>query len=232
MRLFRTGAPKPPLPSHSANRRTKRDRLAGLALALGLIVFALAGLWRPQRASLEPRPLAAQKTVTVSMATPDEAPIEPNVYYEVPADQPRRIMLPTLNTEGFMQRVGLDQKGAMAVPENIGMAGWFVGGGVPGADGLSIIDGHVQGRYAQGIFKNLARIAPGDVFRIEYGDRSTKTFQVVSIQNYPTAAVNEPLFKHVSGIKAQLNLITCGGKYNAQTRQYDQRTLVVSTLVN
>lgn len=214
-------------------KRTQRFVVATmLAISLTLIVWSGVGLWRRYRATHNPNPLPdGSLAVTHSTDNPDETPINTESDYQVAPDQPRAIILSTIDTRGFIQKVGIDQHGAIAVPSNVHMAGWFVGEAKPGEPGLSIIDGHVQGRYQPGIFKNLHKLRPGDRFTVEFGDHSTKEFEVVSVNSYPTDEAAKHLFHRDESITSQLNLITCSGAYNRADRQYDQRLIVVSKAI-
>lgn len=208
-----------------------RSKSIVLVAAIGLLLFSGLGFWQRYQATHADVSLTSEETITSSSAEPDETPVSPAVDYKVAADQPRRILLPSIDSEGFVQRVGVDQHGAVAVPNNIHMVGWFVGNDVPGSAGLSIIDGHVQGKYQAGVFKKLEQLKAGDNFSIEFGDNSRKSFEVVSVTSYPVDGVNEPLFKKRSDIQSQLNLITCGGRYDKQANQYLERVLVISKLL-
>lgn len=209
---------------------TKRKRWLGVALVVvggSLLTYGGLGFWREYRATHNPRLPESGSTVTHSVSEPDETPIKSESDYQVPANQPRSIELPTIGARGYIQKVGLDQNGAVAVPGNVNLAGWFVGEATPGKPGLSIIDGHVQGKYSPGIFKNLGKLKPGDIFIVEFGDRSTKRFEVIRVESHAVADAAQHLFKKQETIESQLNLITCSGAYNNASHQYDKRLLVV-----
>jgi LPXTG-site transpeptidase (sortase) family protein len=198
-------------------------------MGIGLLGFGAHGLWQKHRATHNPHPLPVSSAVIKhSTARPDETPLPSNSSYSVPADQPRKISLPSIDAEGFIQKVATDQTGAMAVPSNIHMAGWFVGETKPGDNGLSIIDGHVQGKYQPGIFKKLDTLRSGDTFTVEFGDRTKRNFQVISVKSYSVEQAAHEMFVKQPSLSQQLNLITCGGKYNTNTHSYDQRILVIS----
>jgi LPXTG-site transpeptidase (sortase) family protein len=195
-----------------------------------MLAFSAYNYWQRYRATHSPHPLpAANQVVDRVVAKPDETPIQKTAQYEVPADQPRKISLPTIGAEAFIQKVGVDQTKAMAAPSNVHMAGWYSPEVRPGDEGLSIIDGHVQGRYEAGVFKNLASLKTGDEFEVEYGDHSIRRFVTRSVKAYSVDDASKALFERQS-YKAQLNLITCGGAYDAAAHQYKQRTIVVSEL--
>lgn len=215
------------------HRRPLLDRLAGvwvvIAVGLGLIGYSAFGLLERYQATHNPRPLADGSTVlSSSAARPDETPVSSDSEYVVAADQPRSIELPTIDARGFIQKVSLDQYNAVAVPANITVAGWYMLGPRPGDQGVSIIAGHVQGRYRPGIFKHLGELKPGDTYSVELGDGTKRTFQVVASRSYSVAEVNREMFRPAPEIEQQLNLITCDGGFNKDSGQYEKRLLVVS----
>lgn len=226
---------EPTKTAQQAPAKRRRNRLLAIApliIGAALLVWCGLGLWQRYRTTHNPNPLPdGSLAVTHSTNNPDETPIDAESDYQVAPDQPRAIILPTIDSRGFIQKVGIDQNGAVAVPGNVHMAGWFVGEAKPGEPGLSIMDGHMQGRYQPGIFKNLHKLRPGDRFTVEFGDHSTKEFEVVSVNSYPTDEAAKHLFRRDESITSQLNLITCSGAYNRTDRQYDQRLIVVSKAI-
>jgi hypothetical protein len=210
-------------------RKLKFRRLAVVLAGLMLLTYSGMGLWQRHSKTNNPKPVpSSSQVITTSTNDPDETPVSLQETYNVPADQPRSISLPTIGANGFVQKVSVDQHNAIAVPNNVNFVGWFTGGAKPGGPGLSIIDGHVQGRYKPGIFKNLSSLKSGDTFQVEYGDRTKRHFKVVRITSYSVADAGREMFKQDSDIESQLNLITCGGRFDSKAQQYEQRVLVVS----
>ena len=169
---------------------------------------------------------AGHTVATVSTDTPSEQPVPDS--YSVPADKPLSIQLPTIKTGGFIQQVGVDKENQMVVPSNVNMAGWYTKSVLPGDDGLSIIDGHVHGLYAKGIFYNLGKLKAGDEFTVTYGDKSVRKFKVKQVQTVSIKEADTTLFVRDKNIPKQLNLITCTGKYDKASKTYDSRIIVVS----
>ncbi len=202
-------------------------------VVVGLLGYGGFGLWQWYWATNQPVPVAILDGAPVerSIDNPSETPIDPKAKYTVPADIPRQIVLPSINTQGFIQRVGIDQNKAVAVPTNIHLVGWYVNSAKPGHEGLSIIDGHVGGRYGDAVFKHLNDLKAGDEFTVEYGDYSKKTFAVMSVKTLSVAEATQALFTSDSSVKNQLNLITCGGAYDAKTNQFNQRVIVTAKLI-
>lgn len=224
---------KPPVLSRLRRFIAGRGRLILAILALALIAFGAAGFWRQYAATHNPHPLPPNgQTVIHSTSHPDETPISSGAAYVVPADQPRHITLPSIGASGFIQRVGLDQNNAVAVPSNVHLAGWYVAGAKPGEPGVSLIDGHLQGNYQFGIFKNLANLQAGDQFTIEFGDHSKRKFKVLTIKLYTPDDVATAMLARQAGVTSQLNLITCGGSFNPGLGGFDKRVLVTSERIS
>ena len=88
----------------------------------------------------------------------------------------------------------------MVAPGNVNLTGWYVGGAKPGDSGLSIIDGHVHGLYAKGVFYNLSQLKVGDSFTVTYGDHSVRHFKVTHVTTVSVADAAKALFSRDSSI--------------------------------
>jgi LPXTG-site transpeptidase (sortase) family protein len=210
---------------------SKHVQMLFLLFGFSLTVFGFVQLFdRYSAVTGDPILPSTSEVVTVDDEEPDEA--KPDVaQYSVPADQPRRILLPSINTEGIIQKVGITAENAVAVPSNIHFAGWYTGSVKPGEPGLSIVDGHVSGRFADGVFKELKNLATGDMFSVEFGDLSIIKFQVMEVRTLPESESAAYLFERREGIEAQLNLITCGGNFDRQNVTFEDRVIVVAKRV-
>lgn len=214
--------------------KPKRALLALLVLvALGLLAYAgmIALDWYKYTHGVAPAPVPGQ-TITTSDATPDERSVDPAATYNVPADQPRSITIDKINLSGFIQRVGVDKNNNIGVPTSVGYAGWFVRSAKPGDAGLSVIDGHVSGRYAAALFKRLPELRVGDSFAVEFGDRSIRNFAVVATSTLPASEAGQFVLEKRGDIDRQLNLITCEGVFNKHTQQYDKRLIIVAKRID
>ena len=176
----------------------------------------------------EPVAVHSEKVVTQSVDKPNEATVSSNDFANVPADQPKEILIPSISVDGYIQKIGVDNNSQMAVPNNIHLAGWYVNSVKPGESGLSIIDGHVLGRYNDAIFKDLINLTPGNTFSIIYGDNSEKLFAVKEVKLLPVSDTAVYLNTKDQNIISQLNLITCGGNFDRNSQTYDKRVVVKS----
>jgi len=169
--------------------------------------------------------------VTDDVQEPEESKVKTNTY-NVPADQPKNIVLPTINSSGPIQRVWVNSKNSIAVPTNAHFAGWYANSEKPGNAGLSVVVGHVSGKYVEGIFKRLSLLKTRDRFSIEYGDGSLRNFEVVETKTLPESETAKYLLTKRSDLQKQLNLITCAGKFNKQTQTFSDRTIVVTKSID
>jgi LPXTG-site transpeptidase (sortase) family protein len=205
-------------------------RVSRVGLIVGAAVVIIGGMgfvrWnRPVR------PPAPKGQHSVSPAQVSETPITNTYYWSGTPDEPRYITLPSIAAEGFVQKVGLQQQ-QIAAPSNIHLAGWYAGSQKPGQPGLSVIDGHVDGRQQPGIFQRLAELKLGAEFTLQTGSENVLRYQVISTRTVKVAEALNQLFSQDAHTVSQLNLITCSGTFNAQSRQYDKRTIVAARLVS
>lgn len=220
---------------HQTKKSTDFFNFRLIALfAIGLVLMSYAATWlcgwyiTTQGSAPPPNP---SNVVYVSSVTPDEKPVDTSAPYKVPSHEPKRISIDSTGITGFVQKVGKDEDNVIVAPSNIHMAGWYTGSVLPGESGLSIIDGHVSGRYGPGIFHTLKNVTPGDIISVEFGDRSMKMFKVVRKKQLPKNEAGEYLMEKDPGIKKQLNLITCAGPFSRVENEYDSRLVVVSKLI-
>lgn len=168
--------------------------------------------------------------VTYSTSAPSEKKPDGNYRWQGSPNDPKRIIISSLSLDGYVQNVGIDQNKAVAVPNNIHIAGWFTESVRPGEKGLSIIDGHVDGQKSDGIFSGLASIKPGALVGIEYGNGSKKEFRVMRVEEVDEAKAASVLFSQSPKSTNQLNLITCSGNFNKGTKRYEKRVVVSTEL--
>ncbi len=143
---------------------------------------------------------------------------------------PIRLLIPTLNIDSEIQRVGRTAKGNMGVPNNYTDVGWYREGPAPGDLGSAVMDGHVDnGLSLPGVFKQLNTIKTGDEIIVVAEDGSSNTFIVTELQLYPykEAPVNL-IFNRMD--KKRLNLITCEGTWVAGEKTYEKRLVVFAEL--
>jgi LPXTG-site transpeptidase (sortase) family protein len=215
-------------------KRRKLEVVLLIVVAVGLIGYGLSGFWQRYRATHDPHPTVSHKVITDAVSHPDETPpVDACAAYKVAAQYPERIDIPEINASGCVERVGLTSAGAIATPTNIYTAAWYVRTVPPGQPGLSVIDGHISGRYkVNGIFQFLGKLKGGDAFTVTLGSGTVLRYQVIKEQSVPLNQAVQVLLTKDRDVVSQLNLITCGGQYDPSTKLYNHRIVVSAALVS
>lgn len=152
--------------------------------------------------------------------------------YEVAADLPRTINIPSISVQARVMQMSVKPDGQLEAPKNINDTGWYTGSSKPGYSGATLINGHVSGVRADGVFKNLKNLGMGDELILENGKRKLFKYKVEKTETVKAKSVNmKKLLEPYGGKTYGLNLITCGGKYDAQKREYSDRVLVYASFV-
>ena len=214
-------------------KRNTSSKKFALTVAVGILGVALLvigglGIWDYYTVTNTGATVPSAETVTDTKTVSEKPVVVSDAAYTVPADQPRVIQIPSLDIEGYVQRVGLDQSGTMSTPNNINFAGWYVNNPVPGKSGVSVINGHAGGKYSDGIFKYIGQLKENDIIRVQMGDMSWREFGVTSVKSYPVDESAVPLFADDPKIDKELHLITCDGVFDDTAQSYDLRTIVVA----
>jgi len=208
-------------------RLTKVQLTALLSITfilLGLVVLFLVLKDSKKRANPE-EIIDPSGIVTISVDEPEET--EPKEYFVAP-DMPKRILIPNINVDGYIQLVGIDKDYRIAVPSNVHLAGWYINSAKPGEIGLSIMDGHRDGSTVGGVFRNIEKLKKGDEIQIEYGDGSIRDFNVVEVKQVSIEDAYNLMYEKRDAIERQLNLVSCGGKYSKTQKTYEDRIIVIA----
>lgn len=147
----------------------------------------------------------------------------------LPASDPVRVQIPSLKVDSGLERLGLDKNRAMETPKDPDKAGWYHPGPAPGANGPSVIAGHVTWNGAPTVFFDLARIDPGDKVEVAREDGTTAEFTVDRVRTYPKDKFpTVEVYRNLD--HAGLRLITCGGDYSKDDSRYADNVVVYATL--
>jgi sortase (surface protein transpeptidase) len=214
-----------------------------IAVALGIIGAGLvwAALSRPTPDSaLAPAP-NGHSTPSTSPSAPRPAPERPTAGADqtdlrdqtkglvLPESDPVALSIPRIGVQSTLVDLGLDTAGAMEVPQDPSLAGWFSRGPAPGALGPAVIAGHVTWDGAPAVFHRLGTMRRGDQMTVTRKDGKTAVFTVTRVarfskSRFPSRAVYGPI-DH-----AGLRLITCGGTYDAARHRYLDNVVVFARL--
>jgi sortase (surface protein transpeptidase) len=186
-----------------------------------------------------PRPSAPDSTVAASAPKPtaerstpqgDQSDVRDRTKGLVlPESDPVVVSIPRIGVRSTLVKLGLDSKGAMEVPKDPAVAGWFSKGPSPGALGPAVIAGHVTWDGAPEVFYRLGTMQRGDQVSVTRKDGRTAVFTVSRVarfskSRFPSQAVYGAI-DH-----AGLRLITCGGTYDAARHSYLDNIVVFARL--
>jgi sortase (surface protein transpeptidase) len=125
--------------------------------------------------------------------------------------------------------VGVDNAGAMVIPEQVSTLGWYRFSASPGATvGSIVIAGHVDSA-AQGLgaFSRLRDAPVGARIELTGASGRVWTYRVVAREEFPKTTVPlGQLFSHYGA--PRLTLVTCGGAFDAAARSYEDNIVVTA----
>ena len=148
---------------------------------------------------------------------------------DVPAEEdapaPMGVRVPALERDLELHPLGLDEGGALEVPEDPHVAGWWSGGARPGERGPAVVVAHVDSHEGPGAFHGLADLAAGERVSIDREDGTGVHFRVDRVErhpkdDFPTTAV------YGDTDAPTLRLVTCAGAFDAQARSYEDNVVV------
>ncbi|MFC7218472.1 class F sortase [Streptomyces polyrhachis] len=142
---------------------------------------------------------------------------------------PVSLYVPGAGVEAPVIERGLDGAGAVEAPPFASPqeVGWYRGGARPGAAGVATFVGHLDTGSSAAVFYRLAEVRPGQRLRVVRADGSTAEFTVdrvetVERRHFDAERVYGP---HVKG-RAEVRLITCGGRYLPEEKSYTANLVV------
>lgn len=185
--------------------------------------------------SAEPSSNQAELDVEGDGDNPAEQKPSINLFskYQTDPEKPRYIRIPSESIEARVKETGLKMDGNVDAPKNIHDVSWYNGTIKPGSkSGVTVMLGHVSGKTMPGVFGSLKNMAENDEINIERGDGKILRYRVVKVEEFEADSMNmASILYDVPKGEQSLRLITCGGRFNRQTNQYDSRTVVYASPV-
>ncbi len=144
--------------------------------------------------------------------------------------KPIRLKIPTLNIDTVIESVATDSAGRMGIPSNDDNVAWWMLGAMPGDIGNAVIAGHYDKKDGgAAVFYNLDDLKIGDVIETIDADSKKYTFKVVKKEIYKDESFPLDLVFGKS-TNENLNLITCEGTFDKNTKNYSDRLVIFTTL--
>ena len=218
---------------HAGRSRRPQGIDVRAVLIMGLVLVAAGAFIVAHALSAGPQlPPAAAQGIPASVGTAvPAAPAKEAVAAPAPASAPVTIKIPAIGVDAPVTRLGLNSDGTIQVPPlgNHNLAGWYDRSAAPGAEGTSVIVGHVDDYAGPSVFFNIKDLRQGDIIDVVGADGRTAVFAVDGVQessktSFPTDAV----YGNVA--YPALRLVTCGGPFDASTGHYLDNIVVYAHL--
>ena len=213
-------------------------------LGATLITLATLGDLRtseePQDASVTaPTAVAEAPTEALAATAPtDSAPAEEPAEgpAEDPADPattgrpaPLQVRIGAIAVDAPVVPVGLEDDGAMEIPERVAEIGWYDPDGLgvePGATGTAVLAGHVDSRsQGRGALYDLRELRTGETIEIDLADGTTQRWLITEVIQYPKDVLPlDEIFTWAG--ESRLAIITCGGEFDRTARSYTDNIVV------
>jgi hypothetical protein len=229
-------APHGRRPPVRLTRRGRRALATGMAAVVvtGLVLVAdgLAGGDGPPQPAAAAAPAAPaaparqQSTPGTGSASRGRPPSVPPTRTPTPRapvralgfSPPTRIRIPSIGVDAPLTRVGLDGRGEIDTPppEKKNLAAWYRNSSSPGADGTSVIVGHVDNMSGPSVFFSLGALKKGKLVEVPRQDGATAVFSVYGVEVVPRKDFPAERVYGDTG-HPDLRVITCGGGYSRAT---------------
>ena len=138
---------------------------------------------------------------------------------------PRAVRLPTIDVAARVVPVGLRRDGALAIPDDVMLVGWYELGVPPGADrGSAVLVAHRDGRgQGRGVFYDLGRLDVGDRLTVRTATDETLAFRIVagtrttsSSRQCPSGTLGRPVDSRDRGQSTPVTRVgSCGSPVGA-----------------
>ncbi len=220
-----------------------RERRAVLRGSTAVLLFLLTGCSAP---ATPPGGVAEQPVRAAELPTGPDRTFPERTVPDVPVRSaavedldvagttpPVRIEIPALGVDLPVQPVGVRTDGWMDVPENPSEVGWYRFGPAPSSErGATVLAAHVDSlRYGLGPFARLKELPPGAEVLVTDDAGATTVYRVEQIARTGKAELDDAGVFDRDGTP-RLQLITCGGSFDRQSRTYSDNVIVTAIPVN
>lgn len=211
-------------PSRHRRRRPKRWWVVAGALllvAVGCLAVGLTGNSRRLAGPAGFRPAPPSTTATTTPVAP----------VALDRSAPTTLNIPAIGVSVSMSALGLNADGTVQVPTDFQQPGWYKLGPSPGQVGSAVILGHVDSYRGPAVFFQLRSLKAGDPVDVTLADGATARFVVRTVAMYPKVQFPAQQVYGSHG-DSELQLVTCGGAFDAHTGSYLSNIVAYTTLLS
>jgi len=144
---------------------------------------------------------------------------------------PVSIRIPAMKVSVSVSQLGLNADKSPHVPTKFQEPGWYKLGPAPGQMGSAVILGHVDDKNGPAVFFKLGSLKAGDKVDVSLADGAVVHFAVTTVETYAKAQFPSQKVYGSHGISG-LQLVTCGGKFDAASGHYLSNVVAFTTLVS
>ncbi|MFF2730827.1 class F sortase [Streptomyces sp. NPDC058008] len=182
-------------------------------------------------AGVPPAPSVASLPTASAPASP--GPSASAAVPALPPSYPKRISIRSIAVDAPFTSLAIGPSGQLDAPpaDDANLAGWFKDGATPGERGTSVVAGHVDTKTGPAVFLLLSTLKAGNTVDITRDDGTVATFKVDSVETFSKADFPDDRVYADNGTP-QLRLITCGGVYDKQKKDYEDNVVVFAHLAS
>lgn len=209
------------------------DQVAPMGVgAPGPIVGEAASAARPPVAGSAARPSTASDSWRPPANGPADAAGPDRPDSTTPTPRPVRVKIPAIEVDASIVALGLQPDGSIEVPQDWDLTGWWQDGPEPGEEGPAVILGHVDSTAGPAVFTGLHALQPGDEVIVDREDGSQVRFAVHAGGLYDKDEFPTDLVYRTPTDVPALRLVTCGGRFDGQTRSYQSNYVVFAEMTS
>ncbi|MET9457543.1 class F sortase [Streptomyces canus] len=206
-------------------------RLTGLTVATAALAAVLTLEAAPSEQASPPDDFGTSATAraaasgTLSPAAEARPSPPPPAQLRYP---PQRVLVPDVGLDTRVRPVGVTEAGAMAVPADPAVAGWYRFGPAPGSShGSSVLVGHADtDTGALGEFAALYDVEPGDTVEVRRAHAEPALYRVTARSTVPKGDLPSATFRR-SGPPV-LTLVTCAPPFLPEKGGYQANLIVTA----
>lgn len=200
-------------------RSTARWAVLGIVLVVAAVLTVALAI-RPTPS--DGGPARATGAVSSAPATTTDPPRSTSA-------PPEHLTIDSIGVSTELVSLGLRPDRTVEVPADAALAGWFDQGPVPGQLGSSVILGHVDSEAGPAVFHALPELSPGAAIDVRRADGTVARFEVDRVATYANEDFPAQEVYAGSPEESALNLVTCGGTYDAARGGWQSNVVVFAT---
>ena len=217
---------------HHAPTPSRLAQTAPLPSEVRSVVVRPSATAKPSRRT-KAAPTHSARSVSASAPRPSGRTLPPlHTGRRMAASDPVTLSIPAIGVSTSVMNLGLNKDGTVQTPPlaRHSVAGWYELSATPGTVGAAVVLGHIDSaEYGPGVFFRLGALNPGDEVDVRRQDGSTAVFRIDRVAEYPKTNFPTQLVYGRTSYSA-LRLVTCGGSFDAATRNYRDNIIAFASL--